>query len=204
MAFRAALADLLNDGSDEGASFLKVDIQASCWPALDRPAMQQITIVGRDDQGRDLCTLEALRWAEACFDIAQADHLVAAFDEHSAFAYSLAAEIRKRRRAMASRHDGAGPFASGFVGIIDIRTEPEATGHMLGLELIRFLRRMHAGMAWYAGLQAAPYNMENGTAAYRNMRRRLTTYYASDLTLGFREDAPRSSPGLMTALWDQD
>lgn len=59
-------------------------------------------------------------------------------------------------------------------------------------------------MAWYAGLQATPYDLEHGSAAYRNMRRRLIAYYASDPTLGFEEDAPRSSPGLMTAFWDQE
>ena len=137
VAFWAALDDLSTDGSDEGGSPLEVDIQASCWPALDRPAMQQITIHGRDDQGRALCTLKALRWAEACFDIARADDLVAAFDEHSAFGYSLAVEIRERRRMMAFRNYGAGPFTSGFVGTIDVRTEPDAAGRRLGLDLIR-------------------------------------------------------------------
>lgn len=166
--------------------------------------MQHVTIKGKRGDGRVLCTLEGLRWAEACFDITRAEDLVEAFDEHSASAYGLATEIHKRRRAMAARYEVAGSFASGFIGILNIRTAPEAAGKRFGLELIRFLRRMHAGMAWYAGLQAAPYDIENGTVAYRDMQRRLTAYYRSDPTLGFREDAPRSSPGLMTAFWDQD
>jgi hypothetical protein len=151
-----------------------------------------------------LCTLAGLRWAEACFDITCADNLVAAFDQHSSSAYGLAVDIQKRRRAMAERYEETGLFVSGFIGIIDIRTTPEAVGKALGLELMRFLKRMHAGMAWHADLQAAPYNMKNGTATYRNMRQRLTAYYASDTMLGFKEDAPGSSPGLMTAFWDQE
>lgn len=181
-----------------------MDIEAICWPNYDRPAMQTISVVGKAEDGRLLCTLDCLRWAEACFDITRANNLAAAFDEHSAFAYGLAEDIRKRRRAMMNRHGEAEPFVSGFIGIITIRTEPEAAGGRLGLELIRYLKRMHAGMAWYAGLQAAPYDLEHGSAAYRSMRRRLTSYYASDVTLGFEEDAPRSSPGLMTAFWDQE
>jgi hypothetical protein len=182
---------------------MDIDIEAVCWPGYDRPAMQNITVVAKAEDGRLLCTLECLRWAEPCFEITRADNLVAAFDEHSAFAYGLAEDVRKRRRAMTARH-GEEPFVSGFIGIIVIRTEPDAVGNRFGLELIRYLKRMHAGMAWYAGLQAAPYDMEHGSAAYRDMRRRLTAYYASDRSLGFKEDAPRSSPGLMTALWDQE
>jgi len=181
-----------------------MDIKAICWPAYDRPAMQTITVVGKADSGQRLCTLSALRWAEACFDITQADNLMSAFDEHSAFAYGLAEDIRKRRRAMMVRYGESEPFVSGFIGIVTIRTEPEAVGNRYGLELIRYLKKMHAGMAWYAGLQAAPYDMEHGSTAYRGMRRRLIAYYASDSILGFKEDAPRSSPGLMTALWDQE
>lgn len=181
-----------------------MDIEAICWPDYDRPAMQTIEVVGKADDGRRLCTLDALRWAEACFDITRADNLVAAFDEHSAFAYGLAEDVRKRRRAIMVRHGESEPFVSGFIGIVTIRTEPETVGNRYGLELIRYLKKMHAGMAWYAALQAAPYDMEHGSTAYRDMRRRLTAYYASDSTLGFKEDAPRSSPGLMTAFWDQE
>ena len=166
--------------------------------------MQTITVVGRSDDGRRLCTLDALRWAEPCFEITYADNLVAAFDEHSAFAYGLAEDVHKRRRAMISRHGDTQPFVSGFIGIITVRTEPEAIGNRHGLQLIRFLKHMHAGMAWFAGLQAAPYDMEHGGAAYRDMRRRLVAYYLSDTELGFQEVAPRSSPGLMTAFWDQE
>lgn len=183
---------------------MDMDIEAICSPNYDRPAMQAISVVGKAEDGRRLCTLDCLRWAEACFDITRADNLATAFDEHSAFAYGLAEDIRKRRRAMIGRHGEAEPFVSGFLGIITLRTESEAVGNRHGLELIRFLKKMHPGMTWYAGLQAAPYDMEHGSTAYRDMRRRLTAYYASDPALGFKEDAPRSSPGLMTALWDQE
>lgn len=54
---------------------------------------------------------------------------------------------------MIARHGEDEPFVSGFIGIIVIRTELEATGNRHGIELIRYLNRMHAGMAWYAGLQ---------------------------------------------------
>lgn len=188
----------------EGATHAHVVIEAQCSPNADRPAVQHITIVGRDDDGRAVSTLEALRWAEICFDITRAENLVAAFDEHSGFAYGLAEEVRRRRRSLEVRHGSDGSFASGFIGILDIRTVPDAAGRRFGLQLIDFLRRMHAGMAWYAALQAAPYEMAVGTPAYRAMRRRLVAYYASDGALGFEEDAARTSPGLMTALWDQD
>lgn len=183
---------------------MDMDIEATCWPNYDRPAMQTITLVGKAEDGRPLSTLECLRWAEPCFVITRAGNLVAAFDEHSAFAYGLAEDVRKRRRAMIARHGDNELFVSGFIGIIAIRTEPDSAGNRCGLELIRYLKRMHAGMAWYAGLQAAPYDLEHGRSAYRHMRRRLIAYYASDPTLGFKEDAPRSSPGLMTALWDKE
>ena len=183
---------------------MDMNIEAICWPNVDRPAMQTIIVAGKADDGRLLCTMDCLRWAEACFEISQADNLVAAFDEHSAFAYGLAEDVRKRRRAMITRHNETEPFVSGFIGITTIRTDPEAAGNRHGLELIRYLRRMHVGMAWYAGLQAAPDDMEHGSTVYRDMRRRLTAYYASDPTLGFKGDAPRLSPGLMTAFWDQE
>jgi hypothetical protein len=95
---------------------VNLDIEASCWPEQDRPAMQHVTIKGKRGDGRVLCTLEGLRWAEACFDITRAEDLVEAFDEHSASAYGLAMEIHKRRRAMAARYEVAGSFASGFIG----------------------------------------------------------------------------------------
>ncbi len=53
-----------------------MEIEAICWPDYERPAMQTITVVGK---------------AEPCFEIARADNLVAAFDEHGAFTYGLAA-----------------------------------------------------------------------------------------------------------------
>ena len=183
---------------------MDMNIEAICWPDYGRPAMQTITVVGKSEDGRLLCTLDCLRWAEGCFEITRADNLVAAFDEHSAFAYGLAEDVQKRRRAMIARHGESELFVSGFIGIISIRTEPESAGNRHGLELIRYLKRLHAGMAWYSGLQAAPYDLEHGSTPYRAMRRRLTAYYASDPTLGFKEDAPRSSPGLMTAFWDQE
>lgn len=183
---------------------MDIDIEATCHPDYDRPRMQKIVVVGKAGDGREVCTLDALRWAEPCFDITEAGNLVAAFDEHSAFAYGLAEEIKKRKRAMKVRYGDFDPFVSGFIGIVTIRTEPDAVGNRHGLELIRYLRSMHAGMAWYAGLQAASYDLEHDSVAYRTMRRRLTSYYASDPTLGFEEDAPRASPGLMTAFWDQE
>lgn len=183
---------------------MDMDIKAICYPDYDRPALQSITVIGESGDGRLICTLEAVRWAESCFEIWQADNLLAAFDEHNAFAYGLAEDVRKRKRAMAMRYGEADAFAQGFIGITTIRTEPNAAGNRCGLELINFLKKMHAGMRWYAGLQAAPYDLEHGSAAYRNMRQRLIAYYASDSGVGFKEDVPKLSPGLMTAFWDQE
>lgn len=183
---------------------MDLEIKAVCYPDHDRPAMQNLIVIGELDDGRRICTLEALRWAEVCFDIAQAGNLVSAFDEHSAFAYGLAEDVRKHKRAMIARYRESDCIAQGFIGIVTIRTEPDAVGERLGLELVRFLKKLHAGMVWYAGLQAAPYDLDHGSKAYYDMRRRLIAYYASDSGLGFSEDAPRSSPGFMTALWDQE
>jgi len=182
---------------------MDMDIKAICYPDYDRPALQSITVIGESGDGRLMCTLEAVRWAETCFEIWQADNLVAAFDEHTAFAYGLAEDVRKCKRAMATRYGEADVFAQGFVGIITIRTEPNAAGNRCGLELIHFLKRMHAGMRWYVGLQAAPFDLEHESVVCRDLGRRLVAYYASDNGLGFEEDAPKLSPGLMTAFWDQ-
>ncbi|MGA1810610.1 hypothetical protein VHN57_00640 [Sphingobium sp. WW5] len=180
------------------------DIEAICVPEYDWPTMQNITVVGKAGNGERLCTLKALRWAEPCFDMSQADDLATSFEEHSGFAYDLADYLQKSRRAMVSRHGKPDAVTAGFIGILTIRTEPAAVGNRLGLELIRFLKSLHAGMAWYAGLQAAPYDMERGSSAYKDMRRRLIGYYGSDVDLGFKEDAPRVAPGLMTAFWNQE
>lgn len=82
---------------------MEMDIEAICWPDYDRPAMQTISVAGKAEDGRRLCTLDCLRWAEAYFDITRSDNLAGAFDEHSAFAYGLAEDIQTRRRAMMRR-----------------------------------------------------------------------------------------------------
>ena len=87
MSFQASVVGLPT-GFEERTSSVELNIQASCWRGHNSPAMQQITIVGRSDEVRALCILEALRRAMACFDIALADDLIAAFDEHSAFDYA--------------------------------------------------------------------------------------------------------------------
>lgn len=179
----------------------RLEYEAVSVPDAVRPAMQSIVIAGRGENGQTVCKLEAVRFAEACFRPDEADNLVAAFDEHTAFAYGLAVAVKRCRSAMSKRYDDAIPFASGFIGILSIETIEGAAGQRLGLELIRYLKQLHAGMSWYVGLQAAPQDLKPGTAQYRQMRARLISYYASDRSLGFLEDSPKQSPGLMTACW---
>lgn len=180
-----------------------LEIATICDPGYDRPEMQSISITARLEDGTEVCTLEALRWAQADFELTDAQYLHAAFDDHSAFAASLSADICRQRRALAKRRDSGMVIASGFIGIITIKTPPDARGNRHGVRLIQHLKMLHAGMTWYAGLQAAPLETEHETAAYRRMRARLIAYYRSDGDLGFEQVAPRSSPSLLTALWVQ-
>jgi hypothetical protein len=181
-----------------------LEITTTCDPGYDRPEMQSISVSARLEEGTQVCTLEALRWAEADFELTDAHYLHNAFDDHSAFAASLSGDICRQRRALAKRHDSRFVIASGFIGIITIKTPPHARGHRYGIRLIQHLKMLHAGMTWYAGLQAAPLETEHETPAYRQMRSRLIAYYRSDATLGFEQVAPRSSPSLLTAFWDQE
>ena len=181
-----------------------LEITTTCDPGFDRPEMQSISITARLEDGTEVCTLEALRWAQADFELTDAHYLHNAFDDLSAFAASLSGDICRQRRALAKRHDSRLVIASGFIGIITIKTPPDARGHRYGIRLIQHLKLLHAGMTWYAGLQAAPLETEHETAAYRRMRARLIAYYRSDGDLGFEQVAPRLSPSLLTALWDQE
>jgi hypothetical protein len=181
-----------------------LEITTTCDPDYDRPELQKISITACLEDGTEVCTLEALRWAQADFELTDAQYLHTAFDDHSAFAASLSADICRQRRALAKRHDARLVIASGFIGIITIKTPPDARGHRFGVRLIQHLQMLHAGMTWYVGLQAAPLETEHETAAYRQVRARLIAYYRSDTALGFEQVAPRSSPSLMTALWDQE
>jgi hypothetical protein len=77
---------------------MDLEIKAICYPDHDCPAMQNLIVTGELDDGQRMCTLEALRWAEVGFDIAEAGNLVSAFDEHSAFAYGLAEDVRQYKQ----------------------------------------------------------------------------------------------------------
>ena len=178
-----------------------VVIEAVCHPNWDRPEMQSISIsanVWGEDQ-RLGCSLEALRFAQVDFSLTDLKSVVTAFDEQSSFAFGLATETLRMRRTLMKRY--IGERTCGFIGITTIRTAPWAAGHQLGLKLLNYLRQLHAGMTWYAALQAAPMDLRDDDRAEKAMRRRLIKYYGSDPELGLIEDAPRSSPGLMTALW---
>lgn len=181
---------------------MTLDITTTCEPGYDLPAMQAITLEGSSEDGQVICKLKALRWAEPGFTIEDTAQLVDAFDHYSGFAYGLAKDVHQRRRSLAARYGPFLNFACGFVGIITIETSPEVRGNRYGLELLHHLKALHAGMPWYAGLQAAPYHLEPETREYIALRKRLIGYYGSDRTLGFQQDSPRGSPSLMTAFWD--
>lgn len=177
-----------------------MDLVAECYPDIDRPPMQAITIRARaEDDGRILCTLEALRYAQSWFHPSEMNEVVRAFDEHSAYAYGLAEEIALRRRVLADRYEEVD--ADGFIGITEIKTPLEERGKRLGVCLLEHLRRLHAGMTWFAALQAAPLELTPSTPAHRALRKRLVRYYGSVKELGFQE-VSRASPGLMMALWE--
>jgi hypothetical protein len=181
-----------------------LEIKTTCSPGYDLPAMQNITLEGVGEKGQQLCKLEALRWAEFGFCMDNPAQLVDAFDCYSALAFGLAEEVHRRRRSLAARYYRYGDISCGFIGIMTIETSPEARGHRYGLKLLRHLKKIHAGMPWYAGLQAAPYRFEADTREFTAMRRRLVAYYSSDQGLGFKQDSPRRSPSLMTTFWDCD
>ena len=180
----------------------EVEIEAVCHPIIDRPEMQSISISAYVwGEGKRLgCSLEALRIAEGDFSLRRMKSVVSAFDEYSSFAFGLATETQRMRRTLIKRYN-AQP-ASGFIGITTIRTARWAAGHRLGIRLLNYLRQLHAGMAWYVALQAAPMDLRDDERAEAAMRRRLIRYYGSDPELGLIEEAPRASPGLMTALWE--
>ena len=178
-----------------------VVIEAVCHPNYGRPEMQSISIsanVWGEDQ-RLGCSLEALRFAQVDFSLTDLESVVTAFDEQCSFAFGLATETLRMRRTLMKRY--IGERTCGFIGITSIRTAPWAAGHQLGLKVLNYLRQLHAGMAWYAALQAAPMDLRDDGRAETAMRRRLIKYYGSGSVLGLIEDAPRASPGLMTALW---
>lgn len=181
-----------------------LEVEAICRPHFHYSEMQTIELSARDNEGHVVSRLSAARFAQGCFHPDDATDLVDAFDDYSASAYGLAVQVKRSRRWLAERYADAEPFACGFLGIAGIETEEAARGHRIGLELIRFLQRMHCGMAWYVGLRAFPQEQKHGSPPYRHMQRRLVGYYASDPGLGFREDAPRGSPGLMTAYWNAE
>lgn len=180
-----------------------LDFEATCSPDFHLPEMQNIAVRLLAGDQR-VASLHAVRYALAGFSPDRMRQVVRAFDEHTAFAHGLAVEMQRRSRILAKRYEDAFTIGSGFIGVLKIRTAPEYRGHRLGVSLLRHLRSLHAGMVWYAGLQAAPQEIEPDAQGYASLRRRLVAYYASDETLGFREDAPRASPGLMTTLWDQE
>ena len=178
-----------------------VVIEALCHPNYDRSEMQSISISANvwGEEKRLGCSLEALRFAQADFSLSDLESVVAAFDEQCSFAFGLATETLRMRRTLMKRY--IGERTCGFIGITTIRTAPWAAGHHLGLKVLNYLRQLHAGMAWYAALQAAPMDLRDDDRAEAAMRRRLIKYYGSGSELGLVEDAPRTSPGLMTALW---
>ncbi len=180
-----------------------LDIEATCSPDFDLPRMQNIDV--RATYGdSEVARLRAVRLAQSGFTPDDMDWVVAAFDEHTAFAYGLAVEMRRSRRALAKQYEETVSFSVGFIGVLKVHVDPTYRGRRIGMLLLRYLRDLHAGMCWYAGLQAAPLEIENGQPGYREARRRLVAYYSSDAEMGFKQAAPRSSPGLMTALWDQE
>ena len=181
---------------------LELNIEAACCPNYDLPALQSITLTARSPEGAQLSTLKALRFADAGFDIGCLNRLVDAFDEHTSVAYHFALELSKLKRSLRRRFAVEGMFACGLIAVLDIRTTPLARGSRIGIELLNYLRKLHAGMEWFVALQAAP--QEEGdfdSPDYMAMRKRLIQYYKSDNSLGLAEVAPNVSAGVLMAIW---
>jgi hypothetical protein len=181
----------------------EMEIEAVCHPGVDRREMQTIRITARRGN-HALCTLDALRLADVGFTPGDMHLVVAAFDEHSAYSFGLAKDMMACATVLRKRYQEDVLPACGFIAITTIRTHAEARGNRHAPRLLRYLQDMHAGMTWYACLQAAPLDLAHGGEKYVAMRRRLVNYYASDRGLGFDEVAPRAAPGLMLARWEYE
>lgn len=180
---------------------LDVGIVAICEPHFHNPRMQSICLTARTNERELVCELKALRLADSWFDIENPKNLVTAFDDHTAVAYNFSQELYKRRRTLKSRYREMDVIASGFIAILSIETCETWRGRKVGLRMLKYLQCLHAGMQWFVGLEAAPQGIEFHDKHYRAQQKRLINYYASDNVLDLREIAPKSSPGLMTALW---
>ena len=181
---------------------LELDIEAACCPNHDLPALQSITLTARSAEGAPISTLKALRFADAGFDIGCLKRLVDAFDEDTSVAYQFALELSKLKRSLRRRFAAESIFASGLIAVLDIRTTSLARGNRIGIELLNYLRQLHAGMDWFVALQAAPQDEEDfDSLNYMVMRERLIRYYKSDNSLGLVEVAPKVSAGTLVAIW---
>ena len=179
-----------------------MEIEAVCHPGVDRRELQTIRITARIEDHEPLCTLDALRLAHVGFTPGDMSPVVTAFDEHSAYSFGLAKVMRARAAVLRKRYFEDEPRACGFIAVTTIRTHAQAAGNRYALRLLRYLQDMHAGMTWYACLQASPIDLAHGGDEYVTMRRRLIRHYGSDYDLGFDEVAPRAAPGLMLARWE--
>jgi hypothetical protein len=180
---------------------MDLDFESRCNPNYEYPSLQSITVSGRSENGAIVCSLEALRLADAAFEIKNPRVIVDAFDRHTSIAHNFALELVRQRRALGRLFGDRGVFASGLIGVLSIDTSTNARGHRNGLKLLNQLRELHAGMEWFVALQAAPQEDDFKSQSFLDMRRRLINYYASDKKIRLAEVSPKASPGLMVGLW---
>ena len=175
------------------------EIKATCTPDGDLEGLCTFSLETIRD-GKIIATLTAARYADWSFDFIGEglDHLLHAFDSHSADAYGLAKDVIDHSDDI-SEILGEEPN-SGFLGILRIAVNPEVRGQGLSKRLVEYLRELHQGMVWNVGLQAVPSEfLEGPKGVLEAMRSRLIEHYRS---MGFGQVAPETCPHLMVDLWE--
>lgn len=175
-----------------------ITIDAAIWPD-EIGGLHLITLTGKDGDDA-ICELRAIRYSEELFTFGDsAENLHWAFDHYSLDAVGLSEEAVRRRAAL----DKAFPYetACGAVGIIEIRTKPQASGRRLALEMLTYLRDLHSGLPWFAFTLAVPIDLRHDDPEFPALQARLIRYYLSDAALGFRQVGDINSPGLLAAHW---
>lgn len=90
---------------------------------------------------------------------------------------------------------------SGFLVIDRIKVAPFARGHDIGAQILKEIRRQHAGLLMYCALTAEPYDMERGPERDK-LQKRLIAWYKKQENMHFKQLAPRKHPQFLMAAWD--
>lgn len=91
--------------------------------------------------------------------------------------------------------------SAGFLVIDRFEVAPFARGHGIGTEILREIRRQHAGLLMYCALTAEPYQMDRG-AERDAIKKRLISWYKSQDDMHLYALAPRKHPQFLVGVWD--